>query len=279
MPATSPEATSGAATRPKKGSPIKTAASGSGGKRAVAPRAGGRFKKVAGTRPATEIIEQVRSKLRSQELRSGDRLPPERELSEQFGVSRNSVRQALRSMQEQGLLEIRKGPAGGAVVRDNGASSVETVLSDLFSLGTIQPRDLTEMRILIGTEVVRLACARASEAEFDRLEVNVAAAEEAVRQGNLDLRTELNLDFHRQLARMTGNALLVAVADAVIGITRQFVRGIDRTPNNYVMPFRRRLLRQLRARDVDAATDEMRRHLQRQEELYLKAHARMQKSR
>ncbi|VTU30748.1 FadR/GntR family transcriptional regulator [Variovorax sp. PBL-E5] len=247
--------------------------------RFLASRVKAGFSPVAGSQPATEIIEQVRSRLRLQELRAGDRLPTERELSTQFGVSRNSVRQALRSMQEQGLLEIRKGPSGGAVIRDHGAGSVATVLSDLFALGTIRPQDLTEMRVLVGTEVVRLACARASEAEFDRLEANVAAAEEAVRENDLARRTELNLEFHKLLARMTGNALLVAVADAVVGITGQFVSAIERTPNRYVMPFRRRLLRQLRARDAAAATDEMRRHLQRQEVLYLKAHARMQKSR
>ncbi|MGB3072152.1 MAG: FCD domain-containing protein [Ottowia sp.] len=238
-----------------------------------------RFQPVSGHQPASEIMEQVRAMLRSQKLRAGDRLPTERELSAQFEVSRNSVRQALRSLQEQGLLETQRGPTGGAVIRGNGALSVETVLSDLFSLGTIRPQDLTEVRILVGTEVVRLACARASDADFALLESNVAAAEEAVRVGDLALRTALNLDFHRLLARMTSNALLVAMADAVTGITGQFVSEIERTPNRYVMPFRRRLIRQLRDRDAEAATREMKRHLQQQEVLYLKAHARTQASR
>jgi DNA-binding FadR family transcriptional regulator len=65
------------------------------------------FHPVTGTRPASEIIQQIRDLIHAQRLRSDDRLPPERELAEQFGVSRNSVRQALRSLQEQGLLVIR----------------------------------------------------------------------------------------------------------------------------------------------------------------------------
>ncbi|WP_159596200.1 FadR/GntR family transcriptional regulator [Hydrogenophaga sp. BPS33] len=233
------------------------------------------FQPVTGARPAAEIIEQVRSMLRSQELQSGDRLPPERELAEQLQVSRNTVRQALRSLQEQGLLEIRHGPAGGAVIRSNGGTAVEAVLGDLFSLGTIRPQDLTEVRVLIGTEVVHLACQRASEAEFDQLEANVAAAEEAIRQNDLARRTELNLEFHKLLARMTGNALLVAITDAVIAITREFVSRIERTPSSLVMPFRRRLLRSLRARDAVASTDAIRRHLLRQQTLYLKEAARL----
>lgn len=233
------------------------------------------FGPVTGVRAATEIMDQVRSLLRKQKLRAGDRLPPERELAAQFAVSRNTVRQALRSLQEQGLLEIRHGPTGGAVIRSNGGGAVETVLGDMFSLGTIRPQDLTEVRVLIGTEVVNLACQRAGDAEFDLLEANIMAAEEAVRQDDLARRTELNLEFHKLLARMTGNALLVAMTDAVITITGQFVSRIERTPSSHVMPFRRRLLRLLRARDAVASTDEMRRHLLRQQNLYLKAAARL----
>ncbi|MCL4183030.1 MAG: FCD domain-containing protein [Burkholderiaceae bacterium] len=230
---------------------------------------------MTGKQPATEIIEQVRALLRQRKLRAGDRLPPERELSTLFAVSRNSVRQALRSLQEQGLLEIRKGSAGGAFVSSNGGGTVETVLADLFSLGTIRPQDLTEVRVLIGTEVVRLACQRAGDGDLDELEANVAAAEQAVAQGDLARRTELNLEFHKLLGRMSCNALLIAVTDAVVAITRQFVSRIERTPNSYVMPFRRRLLRRLRARDIEGATGEMRRHLLRQEKLYLRAAARL----
>lgn len=231
------------------------------------------FMPVVGSSPATEIIHQIRSLLAGQRLRAGDRLPSERELAEQFAVSRNSVRQALRSLQEQGLLEIRKGASGGAFIQEGGGGAVLAGLSDLFSLGTIRPEHLTEVRLLIGVEVVRLACERGSDEEIDLLEDNVAAAEQAVARGDLAARTELNLEFHKMLARMTRNAILVAMTDAVVMITKQFVEKVGRTPNSYVMPFRRRLLQQLRARDVDAAADEMRRHLLKQQKLYLKAAA------
>jgi DNA-binding FadR family transcriptional regulator len=228
------------------------------------------FKPVKGDRPSTDIIGQIRGLLGRGELRTGDRLPSERELAERFAVSRNSVRQALRSLQEQGLLEIRKGAAGGAFIHGGGGGAMQNVLSDLFSLGTIRPQDLTEVRVLVGVEVVRLACSRATEDEIRLLEANVAQAERAIEAGDLDLRTELNLEFHKMLGRMSGNALLVAITDGVITITKQFVGRIGRTPNSYVMPFRKRLLRHLRARDVDAAMSEMRRHLLQQQRLYLR---------
>jgi GntR family transcriptional regulator, transcriptional repressor for pyruvate dehydrogenase complex len=232
------------------------------------------FRSVVGNSPATEIIGQIRSLLASQRLRAGDRLPSERELAEQFGVSRNSVRQALRSLQEQGLLEIRKGAVGGAFIQEGGGGAVLAGLSDLYSLGTIRPEHLTEVRVLIGVEVVRLACERCTDEEIDALERNVASAEEAARLSDFVRRTELNLEFHQMLARMTRNAMLIAITDAVVTITKQFVEKVGiQTPNSYVMPFRRRLLRQLRRRDSAAATAEMKRHLLQQEKLYLKAAA------
>ncbi|WP_218668913.1 FadR/GntR family transcriptional regulator [Variovorax sp. KK3] len=231
---------------------------------------------MTGSRPATEIIQQIRDLIHARRLRADDRLPPERDLAEQLAVSRNSVRQALRSLEEQGLLVIRKGATGGAFVQGGGAGAVPTLMSDLFSLGAIRPQDLTETRVMVGVEVVRLACERCSDDEIDQLEDNVRAAEQATEADNLALRTELNLEFHRMLARMTGNALLIAITDGVVTVTQQFVERIGRTPTSYVMPFRRRLLKLLRARDVDGAAAEMRRHLLQQQKLYLKAVANLE---
>lgn len=229
------------------------------------------FHPVTGPRPASEIIQQIRALIHSQQIGADDRLPSERELAEQFAVSRNSVRQALRSLEEQGLLVIRKGATGGAFIQGGGAGAVPTLMSDLFSLGAIRPQDLTEVRVLIGVEVVRLACQRGTDEEIDALEENVNAAVAAVKAGDLQLRTEFNLDFHRMLARMTGNSLLVAITDGVIATTKQFVEHFSRTPTSYVMPFRRRLLKLLRERDAEGAAAEMRRHLLQQQRLYLKA--------
>lgn len=229
------------------------------------------FRGVTGKRPATEIIQQIRDLLKSQSLKAGDRLPPERDLAAQFCVSRNSVRQALRSLEEQGLLMIRKGSAGGAFIQVGGGGTVPTLFSDLFLLGAIRPHDLTEARIMLGVEVIQRACERASDQEIDELAENVKQAQTAVDTGDLASRTRLNLEFHRMLARMTGNALLVAITDGVVTVTGEFVLTIGQTPSSYVMPFRRKLLKLLRARDVSGCINEMRKHLLKQQTLYLRA--------
>lgn len=239
--------------------------------RTAAPRSGGvvSFQRVAGPRPADGIQSQIRAAVASQRLKAGDRLPSERELAEQFGVSRNSVRQALRSLVDSGLLEMKKGATGGAFIRRGGGDAVRAGLVDLYSLGTIQPSHLTETRILIGVEVVRLACERGTDDEFDALERNVEAAEEAVRAGDEPLRTRINLEFYRLLAAMTHNPLLEIVTDSVMAITQKFVEEFLRTSTPTVMPFRHKLLAELRARDADAAAKRMRDHLLGLQKIYL----------
>ncbi len=227
------------------------------------------FKPVVGTRPADEIQSQIRALLSSQRLKAGDRLPSERDLSEQFSVSRNSVRQALRSLVDSGLLDMKKGAAGGAFIRDGGGDAVMAGLTDLYSLGTIQPAHLTEVRILIGVEVVKLACERGTPDELAALEDNVQQAEQAVRAKNYPLRTAINLEFYRMLARMTRNPLLMVLTDSVTAITQKFVEEFMRTSTPTVMPFRRQLLPLLRAGDGEAAAELTRQHLLRLQKIYL----------
>jgi hypothetical protein len=78
------------------------------------------FKRVASGRPSDEIVAQIRARLASQVVRVGDKLPSERELEQQFQVSRNSIRQALKSLAIMGLLEMRTGVSGGAFVISGG---------------------------------------------------------------------------------------------------------------------------------------------------------------
>ena len=230
-----------------------------------------RFEPVVGNRPADEILSQIRDLTARRRLKAGDRLPSERDLSEQFGVSRNTVRQALRSLVDGGLLEMKKGAAGGAIIRDGGGDAVMAGLSDLYSLGTIRPQHLTEVRLMIGVEVVTRACERCTAEEIDALEANVELAEQAAALGDFSARTEINLEFHRMLARMTRNPILVTLTDAVTTMTAKFVHAIGPTPNASVMPLRRKLLRHLRARDAESAADAMRAHLLRLQKLYLEA--------
>lgn len=230
------------------------------------------FRPVATRRAFEDIAAQIRARLARHALRAGDRLPPERELAGQFRVSRNTLREALRSLEIAGLLELRKGATGGAFIKEGGGDAAIAGLADLYHLGTIRPQHLTEARILIGTEVARLACARRTEEDLAALEANVAAAEAATAAGDVAGRARINYDFHRLLARAARNPVLTVITDALMEMTRHFVEGVGYMPNRYVMPSRRRLLAHLRAKDGAAAAQEMAGMLKRLQRFHLAAY-------
>ncbi len=208
-----------------------------------------------------EVAIQIRDQLSKGALKPGDRLPSERELAEQFGLSRNTVREALRSLEMSGILEFRKGATGGAFVREAHSDAVISGFSDLFRMGAIKPEHLIEARRIVGVEVTRLACQRATEADFVAMEQNVAASEAALAAGDVAGRVEINLAFHALMARAARNPLLVILVDALIEVQSKLLEVITPTAGNKVILSRKRLLRHLRARDEAQAVDEMQKHL------------------
>lgn len=237
------------------------------------------FRPVEARRAFEEIAAQIRGELTRQRLRAGDRLPAERELAVQFGVSRNTLREALRSLEIAGLLELKKGATGGAFIREGGGDAAVAGLADLYHLGAIRPQHLTEARLLVGTEVARLACARRTDADLEALEANVREAGEATARGDVAERARINYEFHRLLARAARNPVLIVITDALMEMTRHFVEHIGYMPNRYVMPSRRRLLAHLRAKDGGAAAAEMASMLKRLQRFHLAAYEREGKAR
>jgi DNA-binding FadR family transcriptional regulator len=244
---------------------------GIAGPRAAQPlRVRACFRPIKTARAFEGIAHQIRAELAAGRLTAGDRLPPERELAEQFGVSRNTLREALRSLENAGLLHLRKGAAGGAFVRDSTGEAVIAGFRDMFHLGAISPEHLTEARVLIESIVVRVACARATSADLAALEANIAAAAKAARVGaDFYDQAAIHLDFHRTLARATQNPVMVIVMDALLDVMPHFIRAIGQTRNRWVLPSRRRFMKHLAAHDSEAAVAEMESHLVRLNRHYL----------
>lgn len=209
-----------------------------------------------------EVAEQIREQLSQGLLKPGDRLPPERDLAEQFNLSRNTVREALRALEMSGLLEFRKGATGGAFVREGQSDAVVSGFSDLYRLGFIQPGDLAEARLLIGVEVTRLACQRATDAEYAQLEANLDASEKAMSEGDSTKRLALNLQYHIILARAAKNPVLIILMEALNDlILKSLLKAPVHAENTKIVASRRRILKYMRARDEEKAVAEMHKHL------------------
>lgn len=229
------------------------------------------FRPAKPRRAFDEIITQVRGMVRSGELSTGDRLPSERALAEQFAVSRNTVREALRMLEISGLIQLRRGATGGAFIAAADPGRVATSLSDMMDLSQFSLTDLTEVRLWIESLVVRVACERADEAMLDRLEANVEQAVKLSSQGDWDEKAIVHTEFHNVLAQATGNPVLAALMDSLMAVMRELVLAAGPTEGDLVVRSRRRLLKHLRARDADAAEAEMQRYLKRMHKLWLTA--------
>ena len=258
-------------TNVKRQDAARVAAAHRGKVRAEA-RAGDRieFRPIRTPRAFEEIAEQIRVELSNRRLRPGDRLPAERLLAEQFGVSRNTLREALRALENAGLLRLQKGASGGAFVRESTGDAIITGLRDMFHLGAIAPEHLTEARVLIESIAVRVACERATAEDIEALNANIAAAERARRDKiNFYDQAAIHLDFHRILARATKNPVMLIVMEALLDVMQHFIRAIGQQRNPWVLPSRRRFMKHFEARDSDAAVAEMEQHLERLNRYYL----------
>ena len=221
------------------------------------------YKRIQTRRAFEEVASQIRDQLSSGALVPGDRLPPERELAQRFHLSRNTVREALRSLENAGILEFRKGMHGGAFVREGHGSAVIAGFTDLFRLGMFEPEHLKEARLLVGMAVTRAACRRATESDIIALRANLDASDAAVREGRTAERMRLGLEFHRQLAKGSGNPIYMVLTDALMEVKAQLIELglLSPTPNELVMPSRRRITEYVAAGDEDKAVAEMERNI------------------
>jgi DNA-binding FadR family transcriptional regulator len=226
------------------------------------------FEKLSSQRSFEAVAAQIRALIHNGALRIGDRLPAERELALQLGVSRNTVREALRALENAGLLSLRKGVTGGAFVASRGGEVVSTALGDLYRTGAIRTADLTEARLILGREVARLACERRDEADLAALERNVERMQELASSGDLIARAGTNLEFNKLLAIATKNPVLVILTAALVDATRDLVHVLGPMPNSFALKSRRRMLELLRTRDGDAAAEEMASYLEQAQRRY-----------
>jgi DNA-binding FadR family transcriptional regulator len=208
-----------------------------------------------------EICDRIRTELNVGTLGPGDKLPPERELAKQFGSSRAAVREALRSLEIAGVVELRKGVKGGAFIRTGDPTIVTGMMQDMVSLGRVSLDSLTEARILIQDSVVRIAAQRATEEDFIRLEENIRQAEALTASGSYNERLHVFADFYVLICQATRNEVLSFVTDALTGVVRSVLMRVMPKPRMDTLAFQRELLALLRARDPDRAAALMSEHL------------------
>lgn len=222
--------------------------------------------KVHAPRVAEVVAAHLRLRIVAGELRDGDALPRESVLLEEFGVSRPSLREALRVLETEGLVRIRRGNLGGAVVRRPTAASAAYHLSLTLRANDVTHDDLAAARLAVEPLCVALAAGlperQAAVDELTRL------VDESERCDTTAEFTEAAHTFHRRLTELCGNTTMMLVAgtlESVWASQETRVAGFDLRDGSKErrssIAAHRRLVTAIAEGDPDRASREMRRHL------------------
>jgi GntR family transcriptional repressor for pyruvate dehydrogenase complex len=217
--------------------------------------------KAKNRRVSHSIVEQIRDAIFSGELIPGDRLPSEKDLAEDFGVSKASLREAFRALEALGLLEIRQGMSGGAFVSKVDRETARNSLFNYIFFQNPSIHEFTQLRALIEPPVAELAAANISDDDIADLEENLAQTEKKLNSNVFYY--ELDTYFHHRIAEIAGNSLICFVIDSLknaLVIMKQQL-GLGREFSLNVFTSHQRILKALRDRDPAKARQEMMDHI------------------
>ena len=172
------------------------------------------------------IVRRIKQQISEGRLAAGHKLPAERDMARQFKTSRVSVREAYRSLEELGLLRIRRGAEGGAFIVKFNHEPVLRSLSLVLGLGKTSHQELTEARMLIEPPLARLAALRAGPDDIARLEAVLVHEEGEAHRESAHFRPT-GLQFHRSVADCTGNLPLIVMMNALADLLADAVSGLD----------------------------------------------------
>ena len=220
-----------------------------------------------------EVRDRLMQRIASGEIGPGAQLPSERELMEVYGVGRVAVREALQELARSGILEISHGERARVVV-PTAHLLIEQIAEGTRHLLRMQPETLEhlkEARLFLEVGMVRRAAQLASDEDIAVLRQRLE--EHRASMVNLDHFIERDMQFHREIARISGNPIFPAIVEALFGWASEYYQAIVRAPGseNLTLAEHARILEAIAARDPDTAEQTMRDHLMRADAQYRQA--------
>lgn len=230
-----------------------------------------KFEPVLFSRASEYIERKIAESILAGKLKAGDRLPTEKEMARQFGVSLVTLREALRALEIFGLIEKRKGRGGGVFVSEINSESIKTALGYFLTFHYLSPQHLYEVRKIVEPVMVRLATQKMRVEDIRKLEKNVAACEERLKKSKkyftkrefFDLDRE-NVNFHRLIAEGTHNPVLSLTIEYVFDFLTLCEKDLlmpDFQFSTDTVEEHKRILHFLKKRDGEGAEKAMVHHL------------------
>ncbi len=220
---------------------------------------------------ASRVTSQLESLIVDNRLQPGDRLPSERDLAQQFGVSRTVIREAVRALVAKGLLEVQSG--SGTTVRNPTTQAISQSITLLLRRGQ-SPLDyekVHEVRRLLEIEIAGRAAERRTEEDLEKIEEILEAM--AALQDNVDELARKDVAFHTALAHAAHNELFVVLLDSVVDVmiqVRQMGIGVPGS-RQYALEAHRQIYEQVKAGNIEGARRMMAEHLAASETIFRQA--------
>ncbi len=211
-------------------------------------------------RLSEEVYRQLKDAILSGYYKPGDRLPSEKSFCETFGVGRPVVREALRSLENSGLISVRPGAGGGAFVQKIDSSILAGTFEGIMKMDNVPLEELTEARLALEMGALPLVFKRINEGHLDQLEQNLNEVRENLARG---IRGKRNLGFHVLLLKASGNQVLSKIAEALMGLMgnllEQYEYSIERSRR--VLKTHEELIHLLRTKQYEEATRLLEAHI------------------
>jgi len=234
------------------------------------------FKPLRTEKFSQEIANQIKESIFDGTYGSGDKLPSESDMAKQFGVSKVTVRQAIRVLENAGIVFTKQGIEGGIFVEEADTISVSSYLSDMLKLKRVTMNDLTMARIIFEPDIAYRAAKVWEGKDLEDVEKNVQEAQIALDKDEFQGSRLLNLEFHRLVCNITKNPVVIFALNSVIDVLEENVlkTELDRDFIRNEIISHEIILKNIKKRERETAHDEMRKHIkivhQKLEKIYKK---------
>jgi GntR family transcriptional repressor for pyruvate dehydrogenase complex len=231
------------------------------------------FTEVKRVRSSDDVVTQIKDAIIGGRLKTGDRLPNERDLCRLFGISRPTLREGLRTLEVLGVIEIRPGAAGGIFTSEPQGDHLGAALEALLRFRHATVQELAEFRVSFETETARWAAQRADAEDVARLKELAERFTELAGEEGLPWRVlvEIDIAFHEAVAEASKNAVRVGI---MLGIHRALHEASSSLAERASQQVRKTIGKELRqvatavaAHDASRAATLMRRHVKKFSEL------------
>jgi DNA-binding FadR family transcriptional regulator len=218
---------------------------------------------------AEHVAQQLLERIIAAKLKPGSSFATEAELLSQFNVSRPTLRESLKVLESQGVVELRPGPRGGIVVREPSIDLLAHGLSVFLRLHEVPFVTVIKAREVIEPALAYEAAVNGSEANFAELEASIARMKALDAQTDQEAFLDENRVFHGVIARASGNKVLEVFWNTISILAHGEHHGIRYSVGNqaHVVKAHQRILEACRKRDGDAAAAAMESHVSSLENL------------